>query len=302
MSVKCILGSIKAIRAFRPDILYAPGPAALPWSAVCGTLMKKPVVWHLHHIFLDGPTKKLLNICSQWKAVKHIIAISHCVGEQITADSSRDKVEVVYNPVDVVHYSGGDGRRFLASAEKQHGISLGNRFLIGHIALILRAKQQSFVLSLVRALRNRGIDAVGVFAGEIRERDYEEELLLQIQTHGLENAAVLLGRRDDIPDMLKAMSVVVIPSLEGFTLAGMEAAAAGTPVAACDTAGAQEFIDVSQAGVIFREKDISSAVDAVLTVIEQSEQFRKNGYAFAERASLTEYDKRLKAVFDTVRL
>ena len=51
LSAKCIIRSIGAILKFKPDILYAPGPASLPWSAVCGTLTRRPVIWHLHHMF-----------------------------------------------------------------------------------------------------------------------------------------------------------------------------------------------------------------------------------------------------------
>lgn len=301
MSVKCIIRSLRAIRKYKPDILYAPGPAALPWSAVCGTLMRKPVVWHLHHMFLDGPTKKLLNICSKWKAIKRIIAVSRCVGEQVTAPSALPKIEVLYNPVDVTRYSSGIGQRFLDSMQTQYGIPLKNRIVVGHIALVQRSKQQSFILAVIRKLRDLGIDAVGLFAGEVREQDYEDELQQQIKEYGLDKSAVLLGRREDIPDMLKALSVLMIPSsFEGFPLAGVEAAAAGTPVVACDVAGAREYIEVSKAGTFFRENDIEFAVSAVLSTIEQAEVFAKNGLTFAESASLPEYCRNLKSVFDTV--
>ena len=44
MSIKNVWKSLKVIRKYKPDILYAPGPAALPWSAVCGTISHKPVI------------------------------------------------------------------------------------------------------------------------------------------------------------------------------------------------------------------------------------------------------------------
>ena len=100
--------------------------------------------------------------------------------------------------------------------------------------------------------------------------------------------------------MLKALTVLVIPSFEGFPLAGVEAAAAGTPVVACDVAGAREYIEVSKAGTIFRENDIESAVSAVLSSLEQAEVFAKNGLTFVKSASLPEYCRNLKSVFDTV--
>lgn len=121
LSVTCIIKSLSAIHKYKPDILYAPGPAALPWSAVCGSLTRKPVIWHLHHIFLDGATKKLLNICGKWKSVKKIIAVSHVVGTQITNEKAHEKVEVIYNPVDVKKYAEGNAEKIRPEIEKMIG-------------------------------------------------------------------------------------------------------------------------------------------------------------------------------------
>ena len=121
MSVKNIYKSLRVIRKYKPDILYCPGPAALPWSAICGSMTRKPVIWHLHHIFLDGATRKLLNICGKWKSVRRIIAVSNCVGNQITSDSAHQKVEVLYNPVDVQKYASGNAERVLDEVEQALG-------------------------------------------------------------------------------------------------------------------------------------------------------------------------------------
>lgn len=125
MSVKNIFKSWKAILTYKPDVLYAPGPAALPWSAVCGMLTGKPVIWHLHHIFLDGTTKKLLNVCSCFVSVKKIIAVSKCVGEQITNEAGKRKVEVLYNPVDVEKYASGNANKVQAEIECKLGRKIG---------------------------------------------------------------------------------------------------------------------------------------------------------------------------------
>ena len=117
MSIKTVLKSLIVIHKYKPDILYAPGPAALPWSAVCGTLSRKPVIWHLHHIFLDGATKKLLNFCGGWKYVKKIIAVSNCVGDQIKNMTAYQKVEVIYNPIDMEKYANGISDKILDEVE-----------------------------------------------------------------------------------------------------------------------------------------------------------------------------------------
>ncbi len=125
MSVKNVWKSLGVIRKYKPDILYAPGPAALPWSAVCGTLARKPVIWHLHHIFLDGATKKLLNLCGNWKSVREIIAVSNCVGDQIVNPDAHKKVRVLYNPVDVEKYANGDSSKIIDELEAKLGRKLG---------------------------------------------------------------------------------------------------------------------------------------------------------------------------------
>lgn len=123
--MKNVWKSLGVIRKLKPDILYAPGPAALPWSAVCGTLSHKPVIWHLHHIFLDGATKKLLNMCGNWKSVREIIAVSNCVGDQIVNPDAHKKVRVLYNPVDVEKYANGDSSKIINELEAKLGRKLG---------------------------------------------------------------------------------------------------------------------------------------------------------------------------------
>ena len=80
------------------------------------------------------------------------------------------------------------------------------------------------------------------------------ELNQKVEQYDLREHVIFLGRRNDIPDLLKMIDILIIPSaFEGFPLAGLAAAAAGVPVIACDAAGAEEFIRVSRDGVTFAE-------------------------------------------------
>lgn len=173
--------------------------------------------------------------------------------------------------------------------------------IIGHVALIQRSKKQWFTLDLIKALREKGIDVVGIFAGECRDTEYMEELNNIIRQYELERYVVFLGRRNDIPDLLKMIDMLIIPSsFEGFPLAGLEAAAAGVPVIACDAAGAKEFIDASGDGVVFKEDDIESAVSCTKKIVAERQKMTELGKTFAYESSMKKYAERLEKVFSKV--
>ena len=295
LSLKAVIKGFFAAIKEKPEIIYAPGPAALPWSAIVGLLTGRKVIWHLHHIFLDGATKKLLNICSAFGCVKSIIAVSECVGEQIQNEKGKQKVRVIYNPVDVERFSSGDGERI------RNELNLSNdEIKIGHVALLQELKKQSFVLEVADELKKLGKKVKVIFAGRARDEDkwYEERLKNEVSELGLDNEVVFLGHRTDVPDILRAVDLIMIPSgFEGFPLAGLEAASAGTPVVACDRAGAEEFVRVSSAGAVFDEDNVKVAAEKVLKAMSDRSTLSENGKAFAKTCDMQSYQRRIEEIF-----
>ena len=178
--------------------------------------------------------------------------------------------------------------------------SMKNQVVVGHIALIQRSKKQWFTIELLKKLRAEGYDAVGVFAGECREPEYMTELNQKVEQYDLGEHVTFLGRRNDIPDLLKMIDMLIIPSFEGFPLAGLEAAAAGVPVIACDAVGAEEFIRVSGDGVTFTEDDVDSAANAVGKILEGKEKYKKAGIEFASQMSNREYSAKIEQIFKSI--
>ena len=178
---------------------------------------------------------------------------------------------------------------------------MSQTIIIGHVALIQESKKQWFTIELLKKLRAEGYDAVGVFAGECREPEYMKELNQKVEQYGLKESVTFLGRRNDIPNLLKMIDMLISPSaFEGFPLAGLEAAAAGVPVVACNAAGAEEFIRVSGDGVTFTEDDLDSAADAVGKILEGKEEYKKAGIEFASQMSNREYSTRVEQIFKSI--
>ncbi|MFM7322903.1 MAG: glycosyltransferase, partial [Armatimonadota bacterium] len=110
----------------------------------------------------------------------------------------------------------------------------------------------------------------------------ERERLKQL---GLE----LLGNRDDIPLLLAASDVVVVPSRsEGLGLAAIEALAAGRPVVASAVGGLPEVVD-PQVGVLVESENPEAIAREVRRLIEDPELRERLGAAGRAKA-LSHFD------------
>ncbi|MBQ6482552.1 MAG: glycosyltransferase, partial [Anaerolineaceae bacterium] len=276
-----------------------------PWSAVCGSLTGKPVIWHLHHIFLDGATKKLLNICGKWKSVRKIIAVSNCVGDQIQNETAHQKVEVLYNPVDVQKYANGNPDKILAEVENALGrkIVRGGVLILTHIGAITKNKCQDLFVRTVHEIKKRGTAVVGLMIGDVvtdADRDYKKSIDQFIQENGMKNDIYAPGFRRDIGNILAATDCVVVPSSEGMPLTVLEAMSAKTHVVGMDQGGSKEVLVSAGCGELFPAGGAATEVaDAVLKAMKQGESSLENGYRFCLRQSYENYSKGVHGVFMT---
>ena len=72
----------------------------------------------------------------------------------------------------------------------------------------------------------------------------------------LADAVHFLGQRQDVPDLLNAMDIFVLPSYsEGVSLALLEAMAAGLPVIATAVGGLPEVVTDGDNGLLIPPRD-----------------------------------------------
>ncbi|EGW38468.1 glycosyltransferase family 4 protein [Desulfosporosinus sp. OT] len=297
MSIKAMLKFLHIYMIHKPDIIYVPGPAALPWGAICGKLVRRPVIWHLHHIFEDGGTKKLLNYFSNWSSIKTIICISDSVGSQLTSEKIKDKVVTMYNPVDSHKYKSGKASRIY----KELSLTPGQQILIGHIGILQPSKRQEFVIQVVIEILKRGYSVQALLVGSARKetREYERELKRLVTNLNLEKNIHFMGQRQDVADILAAIDVVIIPSVEGLSLVGLEALAAGKPIVCNEVGGACELAEVSKGGICFSDSVVMAA-NAILEVLtpETKQKLYSNAVCFIEQQSYERYQMLLLRHFE----
>ena len=308
LSLKNIVGSIWQICRVKPDILYAPGPAALPWSAICGFLTGKPVIWHLHHMFADGPTKKLLDLTSRFQSVKKIIAVSEVVADQITNPKGRQKAQCIYNPVDVERYAKGDRNKIRAEMEAELGRKPGreNDFVLLETAVLRKTKYQDLFVRVIDALKRKGVSVTGILVGEAISEDdqiFKQDLIRQIQDGNLTEDIYMAGYRKNVNDYLAAADLVFVPSdVEGLSLAAQEAMSAQRDVVATEAGGVGELLRVADCGNLYpQDADADEIADLILAArtADRHKQLQ-NGYRFCLDHNREAYRESVQQAFGKV--
>ncbi len=148
-----------------------------------------------------------------------------------------------------------------------------------HVSNLRAVKRVQDILQAMTLLPSRvRLDVVG----DGPQRGQLESLM---RTLDLQERVRFLGRRDDVPELLRCSDVFVFPSqVESFGLAALEASACGLPVVASDVGGLPEVIEDGVSGLLFPPRDVDALAERVRRLADAPAVRRRMGEAGRERA------------------
>lgn len=152
-------------------------------------------------------------------------------------------------------------------------LAVGNLYPVKGHAVLLRA------LAAMNGAAGRWRVAV---AGRGAE---EEGLRSYAEGAGIASRVELLGYRADVPELLAAADVYVMPSLsEGLPLALVEAMFAGKPVIASRVGGIPEVVEHGETGLLVPPRDPDALAEALRCLLVDPSRARALGEAAREAA------------------
>jgi glycosyltransferase involved in cell wall biosynthesis len=238
-----------------------------------------------------------------WYLARHTAAII-AGSEEIKQDvMSRDHVpeslvEVIPNSVDVSRSAST-----LTKAQARARLGLAEHDLVlGTIGRLEEQKGHRYLIEALALLRQRGVIARLLLVGEGRERYALEALITSL---GLEQQVLLLGTRDDLGDLFRAMDVFVMPSLwEGLSLAMLSAMAAGLPVVATNVGGVFQVFCNDEFGYAIPVGNANALADRIAECLANLPAARITGERGAEHVRANYSDEamvhRLEVVYERV--
>ena len=207
----------------------------------------------------------------------------------------REKIELVKSGVNLDQYS-KDKKR--TEIRNELGLN-NNQHLVLYVGRLRSVKGVEFGLRAFALAKDKCPNSHMVLAGEGEQLDYLKALVNDL---GINNYVTFLGVRNDLPDLLAAADIVLMPSLnEGFPRTAIEAMAAGKPLVATSVGGTPEAIIDGVTGILVPAKNICAMAQALISLIDDTSLKQQLGAAGAEHArknfSLNNYVNRLDELY-----
>ena len=275
-------------RRAKADLIHTNGMKAHLMAGFGGRLIGVPVVWHLHDFPPRGWAGRVFRGAAR-SLPRLLLAVSEAVAASVQQPGGvGPDVVRVSTPVDL--------RRFHPDVPKdrvRRELALRESTpLIGLIAHLTPWKGHELFLAIAHEVARTVGDAHFVIVGgSIYETDghagYAEALRRRATELGISDRVTFLGLRDDIPEILAALDVLVhcptAPEPFGRVLA--EAMAVGRPVVAARCGGIPEVVEDQVTGLLVTPGDAQGFASAVLRLLEDpalGERFGKAGRQRAE--------------------
>jgi sugar transferase (PEP-CTERM/EpsH1 system associated) len=195
-----------------------------------------------------------------------------------------DVVGIADRKVTTIH-NGVDTTRFCDDNREEARRALGvpdHAFVVGTVGRLDPVKDQLGLLEAFARLGDRHPAAVLVVVGD---GPLQTALATRIQQPDLAGRVRLLGERHDVPRLLKAFDLFVLPSLgEGLANTLLEAIATGLPVVATRVGGNPEVVADGVNGRVVPAGDPLVLADAIGTYLDDPVLRTLHGKASRERA------------------
>lgn len=267
-----------ARRARGYDLIQSHSLWAHLETALAGHIVRRPVILDLHDIVDEGAGRRVLGVAVRLATV----TLANSAATARTVPGSAAKIQVVHPGIDV-------GRFHPGAADPR-------------IRAELTADPSATLVAIIgRIDPNKGVDVLVEAISRLSPRAGKPHLVVIGKEHVgapeygpalRKHAADLLGDRvrflaprDDIPEVLRAVDVLVNASRhEPFGRTILEAQACGVPVVGTNAGGAPELIHDGETGILVPPFDVAALEHALTRLLSDATLQRRLSSLAADQA------------------
>ena len=229
--IRAMLHTRRLLRALRPDVIHFHDPHALSGAGLAA--WRLPIAARIASRRVDFPIR------STWRYLHladRIICVSQAVADVcLGCGLDASQVRLVHSGVEPARGRSGDRQR----GRKSLGLS-DDVIALVCVATLTDHKGHTYLLRAMPAVLKQFPRAQLLLAGD---GDLRGALEAEAKSLGIVESVQFLGYRTDVPDLLKAADLFVMPShMEGLCTSLLDVVFARAPIVACAAGGIPEIL------------------------------------------------------------
>jgi len=262
---------VRRLKSLRPDVVHTwMYHADLVGGLAARLAGIRALMWGVRHSNLDADANKastlrVVRLCarlSAWLPQRIACAARRARDAHVAIGYAADRMVVIPNGFDLDRFAPDPSARL--SVRLELGLP-ADAPLIGMVGRFDPQKNHRGFAAAMQHLRARRPDVHALLAGECIDSK-NADLVRWLRDAGVVDICHLLGRRDDVPRVMAALDVLVLPSIgEAFPNVVGEAMASGVPCVVTDVGDAAEI--VGDLGRVVASGDMRALADAVAELL-----------------------------------
>lgn len=261
----------------RPQLIHVHTGRDYVIALVVGLLTSTPVLIHRR---LMSKLNTITSFFIKLSKTK-IVAISNIVKDILVKENNLDnsRIKVIYNAI--------PKERLKVDPSKveilKKTFNKENNKIIISVGNLYPTKGFDELIEVARILKNKIQNLLVLIVGEGKEKERLEKL---ISSYNLKTTIILLGRREDVPELLNISDCFVLLSYEEpFGTAFIEALGCGKPVVGYKAGGVPEVVLDGKVGFLVAPHDVNSVAEKVYMILTDKilyEQLSSNAKRYFE--------------------
>ncbi len=268
------------------DLVYTNSAKAHIYGTLAGRAARRPVAWRMHDI-VDTDAYSRLNIWLFRRAADmadRILAVSDAARDALAGwGVPAGKLATIHNGLDLASMHATRGRDEM---RRELGIPR-EAPVAGMVGRIVPWKGPQVFIEAARRVLENVPDAYFLMVGGavFGEAAFVDELKARVAGWGLADRIIFTGLRQDIPDLVSGMDVLVHASIlpEPFGMVLLEAMACRVPVVATEGGGVSEIVVADSTGLLVPPGDPEAMAQAITGILGDPDTARGMGEAGFER-------------------
>lgn len=248
----------------QPDLILTNMDKELRLCGSAAKMAGKPVV--ISRRGIDYPLKDRIHYRFTYNYLTdRVIANSESTKRSLLKNTPwlrSDRIKVIYNGIQPEKYTPSATKDLRKELEIPDDVPL-----VGFVGQLNERKGFDALLPAFKRLAETVPGVVLLLAGV---GDLQSEIESFARAHGLTNQMRLLGFRNDIPNIMRTIDLLVLPSWwEGFGIVLIEAMAAGKPTITTNISSMPEIVTHRETGMIIPPHDADACYAALHELVSR---------------------------------